>query len=426
VGRNSRLKNVLIIAYYWGTRIPGLVKYLPEFGWQPVILTAPLIEEPNTQFRVVETSYRDVFSFWKRLFRLNPDEDVRRQVKKRFGVTFKNSLVDFILTCVGEVVNYPDGDKGWKPFAVTAGSELLQREDIHAILSSSSPITSHLIAKELKIRHKIPWVADFRDLWSQNHNYSYSPIRKLFDRRLELKTLSEADALVTVSEPWAEKLKMLHVGKPVHTISHGYNPAMVNKPPARLTPKFIITYTGSIYARMQNPSKFFVALQDLISDGTMNPDEVEVRFYGSEIDWLETEIKQYGLSAIVKQYEKVSRDISLEKQKESQLLLLLDWDNPREHGVTTAKFFEYLGARRPILATGGVAGNIIDILLDETKAGIHTPTVEDIKSTLKELYQEYKLTGKIAFKGEESKINKYTHREMASKFAELLNHLEAK
>ena len=118
------MKNVLIIAYYWGTRIPGLVKYLPEFGWQPVILTAPLIEKPNTQFRVVETSYRDVLSFWKRLFRLNPDEDVRRQVKKRFGVTSKNSLVDFILTCVGEVVNYPDGDKGWKPFAVTAGSEL--------------------------------------------------------------------------------------------------------------------------------------------------------------------------------------------------------------------------------------------------------------------------------------------------------------
>ncbi len=73
-----------------------------------------------------------------------------------------------------------------------------------------------------------------------------------------------------------------------------------------------------------------------------------------------------------------------------------------------------------------MAGNVVDMLLDETKAGIHTPTVEDIKSTLKELCQEYKLTGKIAFKGEESKINKYTHREMARKFAELLNHLEAK
>ena len=104
------MKNVLIIAHllYATPRIPGLAKYLREFGWQPIILTAPLPEKLNMQFRVIETSYRDALGLWKRLLRINPDEDIRRQVKERFGVTSKKSLMDFILTCCGAVVNYPD------------------------------------------------------------------------------------------------------------------------------------------------------------------------------------------------------------------------------------------------------------------------------------------------------------------------------
>jgi len=378
------------------------------------------------QFRVVETSYRDALGSWKRLFGLNPDEDIRMQVKKQFGVTSKKSLVDYILTCGGAIVNYPDSDRGWKPFAVKAGSELLQKEDIDAIISSSSPVTSHLIAKELKTRYRIPWVADFRDLWSQNHNYSYGPLRRLIDRTLELKTLSTADALVTVSQPWADKLSTLHKGKVTYAITNGFDPAEMNILPVSLTSKFTITHTGSIYAGKQDTSKFFIALRDLVSDGTINPDEIETRFYGHKHNWFDKEIEQYSLSVIVRQYGMVPRQVALEKQRESQLLLLLDWNDPQERGVYPLKVFEYLAARRPILATGGVASNVVDILLDETKAGIHTPKVEDIRNRLKELYREYKVQGKIAYQGQESRVNEYSHRGIARKFAKLLNHLEVK
>ena len=95
-------------------------------------------------------------------------------------------------------------------FRSQAAREILRKENIAAVISSSPPVTSHLIGGELKAEHEIPWIADIRDLWSQNHNYRYSPLRRALDRRLELKTLSKADALVTVSEPWAEKLRNLH------------------------------------------------------------------------------------------------------------------------------------------------------------------------------------------------------------------------
>jgi len=425
------MKKVLIVGYFWpyrygSKRIVGLAKYLPEFGWQPIFLTAPLYEKPEPHFRVIETPYRDVLSFWKKLLGINPEQDLRGQVKKRFGATSKRSpLIDFVLTRLGEIINYPDSERGWKPFAIKAGSELLQKEDIDAMISVW-PVTSHFIAKELKIKYKIPWLADFPDLWSQNHNYSYSSLRRALDIRLERKILAQADALVTISQPWAEKLRALYEGKPAYTITHGFDPEEVNDPPAELTAKFTITYTGTIYTGKQEPSKLFAALRDLISDETIDLKEIEVRFYGRKHDWLDKEIKQYGLSSIVKQYGVILRHTAVEKQRESQLLLLLDWDDPQEKGVYTGKIFEYFGARRPILTTGGVADNVVDVLLGETKVGIHAPTVEGIKGALIEFYKEYKLTGKISYNGVEAEINKYTHREMARKFSEILDHLIGK
>ena len=166
-----------------------------------------------------------------------------------------------------------------------------------------------------------------------------------------------------------------------------------------------------------------VALSDLISNGAINPDDIEVRFYGSEPAWLGKEVEHYGLTSTVKQYGTIPRNSAIGKQRESQLLLLLDWDDPREKGVYTGKIFEYLGARRPVLATGGVAGNVIDVLLDETNAGVHAITVEDIKKALKELYREYKMRGEVKYPGKESGISKYSQREMARKFAGIINSL---
>lgn len=420
------MTNVLIIGYFWpyhygSKRIIGLASYLSEFGWQPIILTAPLHGKPAPRFRVIETPCRDALRFWKTVFGFNSDENIGKQVKRRLGITRQKSLIDFFLTRLGEVINYPDSERGWIPFALKAAHQLLQEQNIGAVVSVW-PITSHLIAKELRIKHKIPWLADFPDLWSQNHNYGYSPLRKLLDRRLEVKTLSRADALVTVSEPWAEKLRVLHKGKLVYSITHGFDPAEVNMPPAELTGKFTITYTGTIYTGKEDPAKLFAALKDLIAESAINPDDIEVRFYGTGVGWLDEEIEQYGLSNIVKHYGRVPKEKSLEKQRESQLLLLLRWEDSQERGWYSGKLLEYLGARRPILATGG-SDDVISELLDETEAGICAPTAEDVKNALKEFYREYKLKGGIAFKGNISKLNKYSHREMARKFADILDQL---
>jgi glycosyltransferase involved in cell wall biosynthesis len=422
------MKKVLIIARlpHASPRIPGLAKYLPEFNWQPIVLTTSWPLSSQAPFLVTETEYRDALDVWKRWFRLHSlsrsDEDIRGPIKERLGTVFGNSLAEFILTRIGEVVNYPDGDRGWKPFALEVGDELLQPQDIDILISSSSPVTSHLIARKLKAKHKVPWVADFRDLWSRNHNYRYGPIRKLLDKRLELKTLSLVDDLVTVSQPWAEELATLHNRPFVHTITNGFDPQEQAKDDTELTAKFTITYTGLFLTR-RDPTNLFVALRELIQEGKMNSQEVEVRFYGIKISWLSEQIGAHGLSDIVRCYEEVPWQVSLEKQRESQVLLLLNWDDPRGKGVHPLKCFEYLGSRRPILAVGGFGDDVTEKLLNETKAGKYCITAENVKAALVEWYSAYKASGRVDYAGDDKEISKYSHREMARKFSEILDRL---
>ena len=115
------------------------------------------------------------------------------------------------------------------------------------------------------------------------------------------------------------------------------------------------------------------------------------------------------------------RQVALEKQRESQVLLLTNWDDPREKGVYSGRVFEYLAARRPILAVGGSEGDVVSELLNETRAGKHAPTTECAKNALGELYQEYESEGSVAYQGRQLEIDKYSYVEKAGTLAEILD-----
>jgi len=398
-------KKVLIIAnlFHASPRIPGLAKYLNEFEWDPIILTVPLAQKLKRRFGVDESikDYAQII-----------------EVENPKPVKYPKGLY-FILK---EFWSYPDEEKHWLHPAIEKGMEIIENNNIDAIISSSSPVTCHLIAKELKDKYQIPWIADLRDLWSQNHNYSYSPIRKKLDEKLERETLSAADQLVTVTPTWSKHLESLYKNKIVHCITNGFDPENLNVPQKSLTHKFTITYTGNIYKK-QDPLKFLVALREVIDDKSIEPDDIDVRFYCPQNKNFMNNIKRWGLSNIVKQYGIVPRNISFKKQKESQLLLLLNWEDIQGIGWYPLKIFEYLSAQRPILATGGLGDDLIQELLEYTKTGNYAKTIEDTKNCIINSYISYKHSGKIIYNGDLLKINEYSYKATANTYAEILDDL---
>ena len=432
------MKKLLVIAnlYHASPRIPNLLTYLSNYGWDISIVTVPLSKGAEEYLgfpmgflekaKIIEAPYRgDIFWIWRKLFKLvgyKTDESITEQIKENFGITSKRSLVDALIKWYQTIYAYPDTERLWKEPALKAASNILREEHFDAILSSSPFPTSHIVAAELKRKYGICWLADLRDLWTQNHAYPYGSMRRYFEKKLENKILSHVDRMATVSDGLAKK-QMDFQKRPVHVITNGFNPDHLNNPVAPLTKKLTITYTGKIYTDKQDPEKYLVVLANLISKTIINPSDIEVRFYGPCPNWFQDIVVKYHLRSIVKQYGTIPRYESLKKQRESHLLLLFNWEDPREKGVYTGKIFEYLSAQRPILATGGFHGSDLEKLLIETKAGDYASNDDEIEASMMSFYEEYKRSGKVFYKGDFNEINKYSYNEIAKKFTMLLDEM---
>ena len=429
MGKYRMTKKVLIISYYFNQkeeigsiRLRGLAKYLPEFGWEPTIITINSSNNSESNFRTIETEYSDLMINWKSKLGFNLEEGVQNQLKVGSKKKSKGFL-DFLINTWLEIFAYPDPEKNWYKPAVRAGSELLEDENFDMILSSSGPSTCHLIGNELKNRYKIPWVADLRDLWTQNHNYPYSNFRKFIETRLEKKIFSTADALVTVSAPKTERLARLHNHESVYAIPNGFDPDLISNE-KELDKKMSIVYTGRIYEGKMDPEPLFNALSETINNNEIDENDVTIDLYGINVDVLNDSVDKFNLNKIVNVQGLIPRDKVIEKQRKAQLLLLLNWNDPKEKGVYTGKVFEYLSAKRPIIAIGGYGEGVIDELLKNTNAGTSLNDVNEIKNVLNGYYSEFKADGKVKYTGIPEEINKFSHLGMAEKFSKVFLDVE--
>jgi hypothetical protein len=419
------MKNILIISYYFppmseigGIRLYGLAKYLQEFGWAPIVLTTKLPGKLDSSFKIIQVPSIDVVALWEKYLKHNPDKSLNTQFNLHPEKN-KSSIVDLFVFISNEIITYPDGCIGWYNFAISAGSKIIQSQKIDAILSSSPLVTSHRIAKNLSESYHIPWIADFRDLWTQNHYYHHSQIRKFFETHLEVKTINKVSAITTVSEPLAKNLSELHKNKMIYSIPNGFDPEQINQNTYH-SYKFSISYTGYLYEGKRDPEPLFRLIKKLFDEKSIEPELIQLSFYGRNENWLKNDVKKYNLDGIVHIHNPISREESIKRQRESQILLLLTWNDPSERGVYTGKLFDYLAARRPILSLGYTDGGVVKELLDQTKAGVHCATEEELRDYLLQAYHEYKELGAVQYHGIEEEIMKYSHVEMARKFAEVL------
>jgi len=422
------VRNVLLVTYSFppiersGARRPAaLAKYLPRFGWRPVVLTPAVAGKPRNSEVVVETGYRDVLADWKARLHL----DSRRGVHEQLGLSLSaepgtDKAHTLAIEVIKNLLTYPDLTKGWVPYGVRAVEEMRrQNRPIEAIISTFPPVSSLLIGERAKQILGCPWIADFRDLWTQDITTMRSRDLPFLQVPLEKRTLKRADMLIAVSDPWSDRLRQRYRSHDISTIPNGFDPDDFSSRPI-ISKKFTITHAGMLYQGQRDPTQLFEVLHDLGKEKFMDLDQVRVRFYGPVYPWLNPLIRRYGLENVVELSGSIPRREVLQREMESQLLLLLSWTHPKDTGLHTGKLFEYLGAARPILAIGGNRGAMTKVL-DETQAGDHISSKAQLQDYLLRAYREYRNQGCVSYQGNSSAIARYSHLGMAEKFAEALD-----
>jgi len=432
----SKERRVLIVSFHFpptnitaAVRLGKFAKYLPQFGWEPTVLTAanvkellqtlPVdIEEANIfrthYFTLGSMIYYGLTGGQKTIHRTSPKISAWRRILYKL---LRCMALVYTLPVVRILILEP---LGWYRPAVKKGLEIISKQKIDIIFSSCGPLVSHFVAARLHKQSGIPWVAEFRDLWSLNHYVRKVQPLHFLEKELEKEVMKGSDLLVTVSAPAAKQLEMLH-SKNVVVIHNGFDDEdyLHNVP---LTTKFTITYTGHIYLGKQNPTPLLKALAELKQEDSLSPDELEVRFFGNNVLFAVAPlVKKYRLEDMVKIYGLIPFEESVQKQKESTVLLLLGWNDPKERGIYTAKIFEYLGAGNPVLVIG-LKGDIVDELLKETGAGVVVNEVNEIKRLLHQWMQEFRQSGEILshFQPDSAAISRYTRKQQAGKLAHVL------
>ena len=446
------MKKVILIAFYFNQvneiaskRLRALAKYLPQFGWEPIVIVPDLSfipkENDDLNCRIIYTEYEDMFSHFSNKFKKSESkfpEDSKDSIesndeKLKDSTSYSNPIASKAISIAGEVFAYPDGMKYWHESAFEEASKLIEEEEIDAIISSSWPITCHTIAKDLNEKYNLPWIADLRDLWNLNPYVSHTFIRNYFEKRLELKTFENADALTTTTDLAAKTLSTLHPDSRIVPILSGYDKddfkfleeliaenddSMNNSPNDSSKLKFI--YAGSLYGGKRDPSYLFEAIRQLEDDNKLDSSKISIEFYGDSTG-LEEIAKRYGLLDILHIGGKIAHEEVLKKQLNSDVLLLISWDNEKEKMFIPGKIYEYFALKKPVLSIGYKEGSLKD-LIDETKVGYHVSSLESTKEALLDIYNEFTEKGTVELRSDIN-IEDYSMENMAKKFADLLNEL---
>ncbi|MBX7076269.1 MAG: glycosyl transferase GT4 family protein [Methanobacteriaceae archaeon] len=427
------MKKVLLIAFYFNQtneiaskRLRALAKYLPQYGWEPIVIVPDLgnLNMEGINCNVVQTPYIDMMDKWMGKNKSNlSDESEKQETIIKDSTSVNNQVLSKIVSIAGEIFAYPDGMKYWYKPTMEAASKIIEEENIDAIITSSWPVTSHKIGKDLKIKYQIPWIADLRDLWNMNPYISHTHIRTYFEKRLEIKTFEQANVLTTTTPLAAETLSKLHPNNIIVPILSGFDPddfKKLNITKTVTNDKLNLTYAGSLYQGKRDPTILFKALKELIDEGLIDSNKIKLNFYGETGNLKELKTK-YELNDIVNIGGFLPHDDVLMKQANSDVLLLISWNNPKEKMFIPGKVYEYLALKRPVLSIGYQEGSLKN-LIEDTKMGAHVSNLKDTKNALLNFYNEFISNGQVEFKANE-KVNVYSMIQTAANFGKLLDNL---
>jgi len=430
------MKKVLFITYYWppagGTPINRIFKfyqYLEEFGWEPVILTSeggdfPFVDEsllaevkPHTKvFRAKNVSMHKLFK------KVSPNS-TKNFVPYGFTDNTNNSFMDNVSRWVK--YNFiPDTRFPWYFAAVKNAIKIVKEEKIDLIFSSSPPQTNHIIARKVARKTGLPWVADFRDPWTDvfwviaENSMRMKLIQKL-DRMLEKRTIARMDSIICFGKTMHDILLKKTNNKP-HIIFNGFDQKYFDISDYKRTGSFRIIYFGSM-SKEQPAWSFFNALELLIDDKEFF-DNVDILFLGNFPLHLHIEAEKSSFARKVRFLPYVKYSESLKIITNCELSMFIVGDTPDNVSHLSLKIFEYLGAAHPVIGFGpphGEAGKI----MDQTGIGkmFDFKDHQSAASHIIEIYQKWKNNENLFDPAVVEKTKVYSRKSLTGQLAEIFD-----
>ena len=426
-------KKVLILTYYWPPSGGGGVhrnlkyaKYFREFGWEPVIYTAEDADYPSIDeslfkdvpegIEVVKRKIWEPYNVYRKFVGIKKDKKIYSgfiSENKKMGFTQRVSIWirgNFFI---------PDARKFWIKPSIRHLKKYLKQNPVDAIISSGPPHSMHLIGLGIKKSMNIPWVADFRDPWTNIDFYDQLQLSRRADRKhrkLEQSVLKSADQVVTVSWHWADDFKEL--GAPgIQVITNGFDEDDFKVDASPDPNEFSIAHIGSLN-KDRNPPVLWEALKELCEEVDGFREKLVIRLVGNTDISVRGELDRLGIMDRADFKDYMPHKEVLKMQKESQVLLLLMNDTPNVLGVVPGKLFEYMASGRPLLAIGPKNGDSARIIT-ESKAGkvCGFKEKEAMKDAIRGMFAAYQ-AGKLSVDSED--ITKYSRRSVTGNMAEVL------
>lgn len=435
------MKKLLVVAYYFPPsggpgvqRVLKHIRYLPEFGWEPVVLTVSngqfpardesLLSQIPESTIVERTKIYEPYDIYRLLTGKSKDSaiDVNTIKKDEQKSDLKESIAEFIRA----TFFIPDARVGWLLTARKKALELIKQHNIKAIYSSSPPYTCSLIANYASRKSALPWIAGFRDPWT---GFISSPKRwiipKIIDRYMERSVFSRANyvecAWQGIINDALNKYPELDSKKFIH-VPNGFDSN--DFPDVSYSPNnsFTLTYTGSMYGR-RNPESLFKAIEELVSENRINPDKFTLRFVGRFGNEVTEMFQKASFSKRIEIIGYVPHKDSIGMIMKSDALLLVVDESKESREIVPGKVYEYIGVNRPLIAIGPEDGAVAQ-LIEETSSGYiaHQNNIEKIKSMFIDAYTNWEM-GHHNIDSNKEAITKYERRNATRQLAELLSSL---
>jgi glycosyltransferase involved in cell wall biosynthesis len=428
-------KRVLIISYYWPPsggagvqRWLKFVKFLPKNGWTPVVYTPSNPEFPSIdtelekeippECEVTQTPIREPYALYKKLMGAKKEDRINAGFLNETGTAGrKEQLARWVRG------NYfiPDARKFWIKPSVKYLQNYLAQNPVDLIITTGPPHSMHVIGLQLKKQLNLPWIADFRDPWTNIDFYQDLHLSDKADRKhhqLESAVLNNADTVLVIGQQMKKEFGEITDPLKIHVVPNGFDPADFPKNQTVVPdPHFSLAHIGS-FSPARNVPVLWEALSELIKENEAFKANFRLKLIGKVDASVTQSLIDFGLEDHLERHPYLPHGEVLTHERSSSVLLLSVNDAPNAKGIVTGKVFEYFFAQRPILAIGPEDGDLAQ-LIRETETGqvVERRSKERMMSVLRDMF--------IAWQGkklniEPKNISRFNREELTTELDQLM------